>query len=308
MRRTALLSIGIVLLLGVSVGSVVVGATHDRTVTLHGTVTGVDGRSAGDAVVLVGERSALLERSPDELRAAAATDPPELTVVDVGDDGRFATTVDSSRADAAVAVSDAGVGDLVSLRGENATLDLRLYERRPQVVHEHAGTVTGDERRVELYVDLINTDDAAVENLSVSVGALPDGWSVADVRTGGTYRDAERTLFWPSVAPGADVDTTLVVTVPAGTPPGEYAIELDAGSETHSVDAAPVTVDIRPADTPGPTTMPPSGGEDGRTTPSPVRTQTDRSTAPTTGSGPGFGVVGAVVGLALPVALLGRRR
>ncbi|MFB6151016.1 MAG: NEW3 domain-containing protein [Haloarculaceae archaeon] len=269
MRRSHAIALAGLLLVGTFVAASPAGATHGESVTVNGTVTGTDGAPAGDAVVLVGEDSALTAFSPDELRDLATDPPQNLTAVEVGRDGRFEATLGSLRAEAAVAVSDAGVSDLAYVRGENATLSLRLHERRPQTVHAHLGAVTADERRAELYVNLGNSGDATVENLSVSIGSLPDGWAVDDVATNGTYHPDNRTLTWPSVAPGAEVDTTVVLTVPEGTATGEYTVELRAESDTHLVDVAPETVEVLPEDTPAPRTTPAPSDEEPRTSSSP---------------------------------------
>jgi hypothetical protein len=302
-RRASLL---VCLALGTSlaVGGALAAGPGDE-VTVDGTVTGTDGTPAEEAVVLIGQDSTLTEHSPAELRELAADDPGRLTVVAV-DDGTFAATVAWERAEAAVAVSEDGVSDLVYLRRENATVDLRLHERRPQTVHAHIGAVSADERRAELYVNMVNSGDATVENLSVVVVSLPENWSVATVGTNGSYHPGDREIIWSSVAPGGEVDTTVVLEVPAGTAPGEYAVELRAGSDTHRVDVTPTTVEVRPENTPGPTTMPPPGG-DGTSTPT---AGTPATTGPprTDATGPGAGPVAAATAIGVLAALLRRRR
>jgi|GEM_PF-2946056 len=309
MRRSLRRSIGIVLLMSVAVaGSTDVAAEHSTDVTVNGTVTGVDGEPVSDAVVLVGDSATLTKSSPDELRELAAADPQNLTIIEVTD-GRFETTLDSSRAEAAVAVSDGGISELVYIRGTNATLDTKLYERRPQIIHEHAGAVTVDERRAELYVKLGNSGDTVMTNLSVSVASLPDGWSVADIETDGEYRSADRTVRWASIPAGEGIDTTITLAIPTGVSVGEYTVELRAESDTHRVDAASETIEVRPEDTPHPTTGPsPVDEGDGRTTVSTTRTPERPTRGSTTNeSGPGLGGGVTIMGLAVLVALLGRR-
>jgi hypothetical protein len=302
MRRSLRLALGVVVLAyTAAAASPAAVADHGGAVTVDGTVTGVDGAPATDAVVLLGESATLRELSPDELRRLAAAEPGNLTVVEVDSGGRFEATLESSRAEAAVAVSDAGISELVFVRGD-ATLDVTLYERRPQTVHEHLGPVIGDERRAELYVNLHNNGETAVENLSVRLESLPDGWEVAGVETDGVYRSDGRTLHWWSVAPGDAVDTTVVLVVPEDAATGEYAVEMRAESDTHRIDADSVTVEVPPAETPGPTTVPPSPGE-GTTRPPTATTAT-----PTDGAGPGFGTAATVAGLALLTGLLVGRR
>jgi hypothetical protein len=295
----------VLVLLGASVvGSIPVTADHNRQITVDGTVIGVDGTPTSEAVLLVGEDSALTSHSPDELRDLAARDPRNLTVVPVGSDGRFEATLHSRRAEAAVAVSDDGTSDLVYVRGEDTTLELRLHERRPQTVHTHLGGVAADERRAELYVNLVNSGDAPVVNLSVQVDSLPAGWSVAEVTTNGRYHSDNRTLTWGTVTPGGQVDTTVVLRVPEETPAGEYTVGLRADSDTHLVGVAPETVELLPEDTETPTPAPdgdpnPStsdAGADGGSQSAQPR-GTDASSTPATG--PGFGTVAAVVALAL---------
>ncbi|MFB6281481.1 MAG: NEW3 domain-containing protein [Haloferacaceae archaeon] len=274
--------------------------THADEVVVEGTVTGVDGAPADGGFVLVGEDATLTGFSPDELRALARDDPRNLTVVAVGNDGRFEATVDARRAEAAVAVSDAGISELVYVRGENATLDLRLYAYRPQIVHAHLGAVAADERRAELYVNLANSGDRTVENLSVGIGSLPDGWSVAAVETGGTYRTADRTLAWRTVRPGGTVEATVVLAVPNGTAVGTYRVGLRATSDTHRVRVEPETVEVLPADTPRPTTMPPATE---RPTGAPPSTPGEGGHGTTDGSGAGLGAAAAIAALAALLAL-----
>lgn len=304
--------------------SIAPAATDDAgpgdDVRIEGTVTGVDGEPAADAAVIVGESGTLRELSTDELRALAASDPPNVTVVRV-DDGGFATTVDWGRADAAVAVSDRGVSELRVLGHGNATLTLSLYDRRPQTVFAHLGAIGHDERRGDLYLSLVNNDGTAVRALSVRVTSLPDGWSIAAVRGDGRYHPANRTIEWSSVTAGEEVDTTVVVSVPSTTSPGRYTAGLRAASGTHPVAIENETVEVRPAETPGPTTAPPrTGGADStnateRESSTATVTASGRSgtadTAGTTATGDGFEVPTTVVAAATvagAAVAFGRRR
>jgi len=90
---------------------------------------------------------------------------------------------------------------------------------------------------------------------------------------------------------------------------GEYTVELRAESDTHRVDAASETIEVRPEDTPHPTTGPsPVDEGDGRTTVSTTRTPERPTRGSTTNeSGPGLGGGVTIMGLAVLVALLGRR-
>ncbi len=267
------------------------------------------GEPAADAVVLIGESGALRERSAGELRSLAAADPPNVTVVRVADDGAFATAVDWRRADAAVAVSDRGISELRVLDHENATLALRLHERRPQTVFAHLGSVGHDERQGELLLSLVNNGETPIESLSVSVASLPEGWSIAGVRGDGRYRSANRTVEWPSVAPGEEIDTTVVVAVPQTATPGEYSVGLRVASATHAVAVENETVEVRPAETPGPTTAPPATNGDAAATTaggdeSPTGTTATAALSETTdpggtsATGDGFGIATAIAGAA----------
>lgn len=279
-------------------GGLAAGAGSGDEVTVAGTVTGVDGAPATDATVLVGDDGDLTGRSTTDLRRLAERGPGELemTVVRTDDGGRFETRVPWGHASAAVVVSDEGVSDLHPIRRENATLDVALYERRPQTVHAHLGGVAHDETRAELFVNLDNNDDTAVRNLTVELTALPEGWSVATVETAGRYDATSRTLTWPAVAPGDRVDTTVVLAVPDGTAPGEYVVDLRAGSDGHRIGVEPETVEVLPEETAGPTTTPGTTTTAG--TPSPT---------PTDASAPGAGVAAALTALACLVALFGAR-
>lgn len=318
MRRSLFPAVLILLMVtSAACGTALAAPGPGDEVTVEGTVTGVDGDPAGDAVVLLGEDATLTKHSPDQLREFADSDPANLTVVEVDDDGRFETTVAWEDAEAAVALDDDGISDLAYARrsaresGGNVTLDLQLYERRPQTVHAHAGTISDGERRTELYVNLGNSDDVAIENLSVSL-SLPAGWSVADVTTNGSYHSGERTLTWSSVAPDGEVDTTVVLAVPEDETSGEYTVELRAESDSHRVDVESETVEVFPEDTPGPTRSP-GGDAEGPSTTAPPLTPTDRSTptqspSPANASGPGLEGLAAVTALALLAALLALRR
>mgnify|MGYP006276340587 FL=1 len=290
-------------------------------VRVEGTVTGVDGDPAADAAVIVGESGTLRGRSTDELRTLASADPPNVTVVRAGDGGEFAASIDWDRADAAVAVSDRGVSELRILGRENATLTLRLYDRRPQTVFAHLGAVGHDERRGDLSLSLVNNGETTVRGLSVTVASLPDGWSIATVRGDGRYDPTNRTVEWSSVAPREEIDTTVVVARPATEAPGAYAVGLRAASATHRVAVENETVEVRPAETPGPTTAPPvHGGADEAT--ADRRTSTGTATASasspqstaapeTTARSDGFGVATTVVAAAAvagAAVALGRRR
>jgi len=257
-------------------------------VRIEGSVSGVDGDPAADAAVIVGESATLRERSTDGLRALAAADPPNVTVVRPDHDGAFATTVGWDRADAAVAVSDRGVSELRVLGHENATLALRLHERRPQVVFAHFGSVSHGERRGDLLVSLVNNGEATIRRLWVTVTSLPAGWSVAAVRGDGQYHSANRTLEWASVPPGEEVDTMVVVSVPVTATSREYTVGLEAVSTTHPVTVENETVEVLASETPGPTTAPPRT-EGTEHTGAPARTG---SAGPTGGSEPS-GTVGA---------------
>jgi hypothetical protein len=280
-------------------GGLAAGAGPGDEVTVAGTVTAVDGGPAADAAVLIGDDGDLTERSTTDLRRLAERGPGELelTVVRTDDEGRFETRVPWGHASAAVVVSDEGVSDLHRIRRENATLDVALYERRPQTIHAHLGGVAHDETRAELFVNLDNSDDATLRNLTVELAALPEGWSVATVETAGRYDATSRTLTWAAVAPGDGVDTTVVLAVPDGTAPGEYVVDLRARSDDHRIGVAPETVEVLPEETAGPTTAP-------------ARTPTAAGTpspTPTDAAAPGAGVAAALTAFACLVALFGAR-
>lgn len=332
MQRQSVLALVLVALLGVAavgataavVGAATTAATPDTAsttstagtaatadpgpgddVTVEGTVTGIDGDPASDAVVLIGDEAMLTKLTPEELRDVAADDPRDLTVVEVERDGAFETTVAWKRADGAVALSDDGISEVASIGHRNATLSMALHERRPQTVHTAAGAVSADEHQVQVYVSLVNNDDWTVRTLSLAVTALPEGWAIADVETAGTFHPDDRTLTWASVEPGAEVDTTIVLTVPEDTPVGEYEVGVRADSDTHLVDADAVTVETLPAETAAPTTTS-SPGDDGGTPTAGDDAASSPATTSTTGAGFSIGV--ALVALALATAGLARRR
>jgi len=292
------------LVAAVGATALTVGANHSDEVTVDGTVTGTDGSPAGDAVVLIGQDATLTTHSPAELLAIAEDDPNDPTGVPVADDGRFSTTLDSRRAEAAVAVSEDETSDLVYLHSENATLDIRLYDHRPQTVHAHLGSVAHDERRAQLFVNLGNSGETTISNLSVTLGELPDGWSVAEARTDGQYHATNRTLAWSSVGPSEEVDTTVVLSVPGDASAGTYTVSLSADSDTHRVDVSDETVEVLPEKTAGPTeTVLPGDGEETAASTS----ATPTSPTATSASGPGMGLAVTLAALAGAAGLLIRR-
>jgi len=316
MRHPLVPALLVVLLLGAYAlaGVAVVDGAPDERVTVDGTVTDADGAPASDAVVLVGEYAMLTKLSPADLREVAAGEPQDVTVVAVGDDGGFATTVAWERADAAVALDDDGISDVVRLGHDNATLSLALHERRPQVVHAHGSSVSHGETETRLFVSLVNNGDGPVENLSVAIEGLPDGWSVAGVETAGAYEATGRTLSRASVPAGAEVDTTVTLAVPADAAVGEYDVTLSAESDSHPVSVDGATVEVLAEETAGPTKTA-VGGDGATTTPADVSTANPTPTgtasptpSPVGTTSPGFGALAAVGAAGLVALVVGRRR
>lgn len=314
-------------------------------VSIDGTVTAPDGTAASDAVVLFSSDETLDRFTPDELRAFAEDPPENVTVTTVDGDGRFDATVTWERSEAALAVSDAGISEIVFTGRENTTIDLRLRENRPQTVHAHIGSISHDEQETDLFINLQHNGETAVEDLSVTVDSLPEGWSIERVETDGQYDADSRTLTWASIQPGNEVDTTLVVRAPEDADPGEYTVELRAESTTHDISVAdPVeTVEILPENTPGPTTTPPPSDagtpaspdatDEATPPPDPSETPTlEESEAPSTEApstadgetqagqatdaagtetsttGPGFGVLAVLASLTALTVLAARKR
>lgn len=321
MRHPLVPALLVVLLLGayaLAGAAVVGGAAPDEQVTIDGTVTGPDGGAASDAVVLVGEYAMLTKLSPDDLREVAAGEPQDVTVVEVGADGGFATTVAWERADAAVALDDDGISEVVRLGHDNVTLSLALHERRPQVIHAAASSVSHGETETRLFVSLVNNGDEPVENLSVAIEGLPDGWSVAGVETAGTYDAETGTMTWASVPAGAEVDTTVTLTVPADAAVGEYGLTLSAESDSHPVSVDGATVEVLPEETAGPTKTvaggdgddaTPTSREDGTISPPPTAAGTASPTpSPVGTTSPGFGALVTAVAAGLAALVVRRRR
>lgn len=285
---------------GVAGAALAGGAAAGDAVTVEGTVTGTDGAADDDTVVLVGEYAMLAKLSPSELRDVADDDPQDLTVVEVGPDGAFAANVSAARADGAVALSDDGVSETVRLGNQGATLSLRLHERRPQTVRT-AATPAGPGEVTRLHVDMHNNGDHAVENLSVALAALPDGWHVVDADAGGAYDADARALTWASVRASGHVDVTVSISVPEDAAVGEYVVGLRADSDTTPVAVENATVEVR-EETAGPTETRTGslGGDEQTATETPVTA----TQSPTGTSIPGFGVAAALVALAAAVLAL----
>lgn len=313
MRHWAVLLVGVVILVGATGPGV--RAEHGQAIRLNGTVTATNGSPAGDAIVFVGDDSTLSQFSTSELRDLADSNPRNLSVVSVAADGEFNTSIGSHRAQAAVAINPNGISRLKYIRNSTETLRFRLYDRRPQLIHEHLGAVAHDERRADLFINLQHTGDRPIQNLSVRLISIPTGWQIANVTTDGEYHSGNRTLRWRAVSPGREIDTTVELSVPEGTAPGDYSVGLQARSDTHRVRAATETVEVLPEETAGPTTSPPPVDDGNQPTPAARTTApaapmtTDKDTpASTSMTGTGFGFLSAGAALLILVSVFDARR
>jgi hypothetical protein len=234
-------------------------------------------------------------------------------VIDVDESGYYNSSFDSLEGEAAVALNDHGISRLHYFRGVNQTIGFKLHERRPQVIHGHIGSVSHDEKRAELFVNLVHNGEDPMRNLSVRLVSIPDGWSASEAETSGRYDEANRTLHWAAVEPGAEIDSTVILSVPENRSVGEYPVDVDAISETHTVTASDEIVEVLPENTAAPTTSPPPGDDPNErtTVAATVVPSTDTSQpnpTPTTSSAPGFDAIVAVGALLLGIPLLIRQR
>lgn len=292
--RPALLVVVLLATYAVGGAALAEAGSTPEPVTVEGTVTDVDGTPAANATVLVGDRAMLRKLSPDELRDVAADDPGNLVVLRTDADGSFAAEVPSPDADAAVALDDDGVSRVVRLGNQGATLALQLHEHRPQTVYPGSASLSVNESTTRLYVGLVNNDDVAIENLTVTVTGLPDGWSVAGAETNGAWDADDRTMTWADIPPGGEADAALTLEVPGTATVGSYAVALAAASDSHPVAVENATVEVRPERTPGPTRTSVPGGEGSTPTDRIARTT---SLAPTDTTTPGMGVGVGVLAL-----------
>lgn len=218
--------------------------THGASVT--GVVTDADGDAVEGAYVLAQPAFATALES-----AVNGSRPVGETLLDLARDPPRGVLVNTSRAGGAYLVDLSGQGryDVVAVAadgsvsairtvevGSNATeLDLTVDGDRVLAVdgQDVAGT-PGRTTAVSIAVE--NTDDRPVRNLSVSLGPLPDGWSVEDVTTDGSFDEATRTVRWERVAAGETATATVTLTVPEDAALDTYAIDLTADAATHYVE------------------------------------------------------------------------
>jgi hypothetical protein len=286
-----------------------VSGAHGGQVTVNTSVTDIDGSPADNAVILIGEDATLNKLRTDELRQLAENNPENLRVVDVDKSGYYNSSFESIEGEAAVALNHQGISRLHYFRGVNQTIEFQLRERRPQVIHGHIGSVSQDEDRAELFVNLVHNGEHPMRNLSVRLVTIPNGWSVSQAQTSGEYFEENRTLHWPTVEPGAEIDSTIVLNLPEDRSVGKHSIKVEAGSDTHNVTASKEIVEVLPEDTAEPTTSPPPGQEDDErtTVAATVAPSTDTSQPKprvTTSTAPGLGAIAVFAAMLLSVVLL----
>lgn len=298
---------------GPAQGVALSGSTDGKTATVSGTVVTENGTSVTGASVLLepvdGELMAEYtdggQDVAESLLKLAETDPDGLTVARTDDDGRFSASVAEGRY-RVVAVTRERLSPLREVDATGgATVDLAV--NRHQVLHvdaERAGPVApGNTTTVAVRIE--NPDDDPVRSLSVTVGDLPSGWTLAEVETGGRYDAGAGRITWDRVDPNETAVAHLRIDVPEDAERGRHRVPLTATSDEHFVEQfGDGTVVVRPADaTPTPTVA----GGDANTTATPrvtgalTTTPTDQSPAGATGTPttvPGFGLVVA------PIALL----
>lgn len=309
------------------IGAVAVGsAAPAPNATVTGTVTDDDGRPVADAAVVLEptDGDLLVEHTDGEravvesLLKVAETDPDGVTVVHTDGDGRFTAAVPEGRY-RVVAVTRERVSPLRDVDATGGTtVDLTVDRHRVLRVESEFDDPVAPGNTSTVTLRVANPDDEAVGSLSVVVGDLPAGWTVAGVDTAGSYDADARRLTWERVPAGGTASATLQVRVPADAAHDRYRVPLAAESASHFVEHGDVvTVVVRPANaTPTPTSIgadlnetgtPPSDG-DGETPPSGGDGETPTPDADRTLSVPGFGAAAALGGLVVALALATRRR
>lgn len=322
LRPAALFVLAVVAyaLLGVAVADATGASVADPRIS--GQVTDENGTPVGDAYVLLEPTSGatLVEATDGDQAVAesllklAQSDPDGVTVVRTGEDGTYSATIGSDQVRVVAVTADArrvSTRHAVEVPGDNATVDLEVDRNR--VLHVDADTAgpvaPGNETAVAVRIP--NPDDEAVRSLSLAIGGLPEGWTLAGVDTNGSYDVDAQLVNWERVPPGEAATATLHVRVAAGAERGHHSVPLTADSDSHFVeDFDDGRVVVRPANaTPTPTAV---GGEATSATTTTPRvtgalTSTPTETSPTgppptSTTSPGFGLVVALAGLVALVA------
>lgn len=302
--RTVLAVVAVLLLSALVPAAVAGGSQHSPTTPAHsldapgsaesvnrtvtGTVTYANGTAAGDATVLVGNRTRLANASPAELRELAAGDPQGVATTRTDAAGNYSLTPgDDVPADAVVAVSDDGVSQVQPF--EAGPVDLTLRPDRTLAV-ETPSVRAEPGSRATVSFQLVNDGNDPVKGLEVTLGRLPDGWNVVDAAPGSaTYSSATRTFSWDTVEPGEQVTAEMRLFVAVDAEKRPHHIPVFADSDSHVVRSGNLSVTVAyPTDEPSGTAADGDG----------------------TGlSAPGFGpVVAAVALLAAALIAVARRR
>lgn len=306
MRHPLVPALAVLLLLAAFAvgGAVLADADTGDTVATHATITGTvtdeNGTAVSDAYVLAEpvDGDLLAEHTDGEREVAesllklGATDPDGVNVARTDGAGRFEASVPTGTYRVVAVTAD---GERVSRLNQveaGGTVDLAVDRHAVQELTAGRSVDVPPGETATVEVALENTDDEAVRNLTVAVGALPDSWSLTDVATDGSWDPRTRSLHWDEVDPGETVPATLSVSVPEDASRGQYRVPLSATADGHFVESmTDGWVVVRPPDaSPTPTVV---GGPAGTVTASPPAA---------TGSGPGEDQV-PTPGFGLAVAL-----
>ncbi len=329
MRRKSLLAAVAVVLAAAAVPATAAVGSPQRTSTadapavpdanqvLSGTVTSTDGEPFTDGYVLaVAEANASLAVSatPAELLAAAEADDPGVYAAQVGDDGRYSLSLPTDGTYYVVATDGVNVSAAADVAVEGETTHdptvTTVTEADVSLAAGSAGTTTPGEA-VPMIVRTSNPTPHVLGPITVTVGDLPEGWTVTgNQSTDGEWDGEESTWQWSRLPADERAAGTLTVAIPDDAELGEHEIPVTVTVGDVVVHEATWTVSVQEETT---TTTP------GTTTAAPGTTTAPNGTIATTtapsgtteadgdGGSPGFGPVAVLFALAL-LSLGARRR
>ena len=87
-----------------------------------------------------------------------------------------------------------------------------------------------------LPIRVTNTDNEPVRNLTISLGELPDGWSVEGVQTDGSYKKGRGNVTWDTVGAGETALVNVTVSVPADADMRTYLVDIGADADEHFIE------------------------------------------------------------------------
>lgn len=284
---------------------------------LSGTVTTADGEPFTDGYVLaVTEANASFVRgsSPATLFAAAEANESGVYAAPIRDDGSYSLSLPENGTYSVVATDGTNVSAVAGVTVDGATaLDLTVEPVTAADVSLAAGsageTTPGD--TVPMVVRVPNPAEHVVGPVTVTVGDLPEGWTVASNQSAdGEWVGAESTWRWSLLPTDQRAAGTLTVAIPEDAATGEYEVPVTVTVGDVVVREGTWTVSVEEPSTATPgTTAPGTTTPAGTTANGTPATAAPNGTTAADGDGsvPGLGALAALAALAL-LWLGGRRR